>query len=54
MKKMASTDKDEIEEAEETVDTEAEDKTAEEETKDSEPVVSTILFCCYKNLFKYF
>ncbi len=43
MKKMASTDKDDIEDIEETVDTEAEDNTAEEETQETEPVVSTIL-----------
>lgn len=44
MKKMASTFTDEIEDAEEAVDTEAEIKTAEEETKDPEPVVGLILF----------
>ena len=40
MKKMASTDKDEIEDAEDAVGTE--DNTAEEETKEFEPVVGLI------------
>jgi hypothetical protein len=56
-KKMASTDKDDIEDAEETVDTEAEaeDNTAEEETKEPEPVVSTnLIFCCYLNCILIF